>query len=291
MKLNGKLLAFVCLLLWSLSPPLAKIGVGYVGYLAFALLTAAITAIFALPFFIREKGWNKVGENWKQLLVLYLFTYFLFAVLYFFGMESVSAIQGSALLGSEVMFALIVGVLMGKEQLSGKGVLFTLLLMLGIAIAVMNGAFELEVGIGALFILGAMLSLQIGFYNAANAIRNCGVGTIILFGNLFQLLVVLALFPFTGTELTFSISSDAWFWIIVYSALPSFAAASVWYAALKRISVYITTAIVVPAPVVALVFSAILLGETVTIYHIVGMALIVLSVWKITERTKKRTVK
>ena len=282
MKINGRLLALGCLLLWSLAPPIAKAGVGQVGYLTFAFLVAVLASLFALPLFIKERGWDKVGKHWKQLAVLAFFAYFLFAILYFFGMENVSAIQGSALIGSEVMFALILGVMLGREKAGRREVLFTLLLMLGIAIAVMNGSFEFTSGFGSLLILASMLSLPIGFYIASDAIRACGVGTIILFGYLFQVIGTLLLFLLTGAEIVLALNSSAWLPIIAYAALSGVGASVFWYAALKRISLYVTTAIVVPAPAVAFVFSALLLGEQVTIYHIVGMVLIVLSVWKIT---------
>ncbi|RLG19928.1 hypothetical protein DRN67_01390 [Candidatus Micrarchaeota archaeon] len=283
MDVDGRVLAFACLLLWSLSPPLAKLGVGEVGFLSFSLFTALLTGLFAFPFMLKEKI-KGVRRWWKQLLMLYLFAYFLFSILYFLGIESISAIQGSALLGSEVLFSLLVGAVYGKEKL-GHGVLvFTLLLMLGIAVAILNGMFELSVSLGALFVLLAMLSLQLGFYNAADAIRECGVGTILVFGNLFQAAATLLLFPLTSTPLAFAFDPSAWLSIIIYAALPSFSAAYLWYQALKRISVYVTTAIVVPAPAVAILYSVLLLGETITTYHIIGVGLIVLSVWRIANR-------
>ena len=283
MKLDGRLFAFACLLFWSLSPPLAKLGVEQVGYLNFAFLTALFTALFALPFALNERAAG-VRKNWTQLLALYIFSYFLFSLLYFFGMQNVSAIQGSALLGSEVLFALLLGAAYGKERLGGRQVAFTLLLMLGISVAVMNGSFELGVGIGALFVLGSMLSLQLGFYNAPDAIRECGIGTIAFFGSVFQATATLILFQLTGAPLLFAIEPGALLPSIIYAALPGFGAIYLWYMALKRISVYMTTAIVVPAPALAVVYSALLLGEYITINHAIGISLIVLSVWKIAER-------
>ena len=284
MKVDGRIIALGSLFLWSLSPPLSKLGLAKMGYLEFSLLTALAAAVLAVPFFVHEKGWEKLAKHWKQLALLALFAYFLFSVFYFLGMSSITGAQGSALLGTEIMFSLLLGVMMGKERGSAGEIFFTLLLVLGVAIAVTNGTLDLgAAGIGALLVLISMFMLQLGYYLAPNAIHECGFATLVLPGVLAQAIATLALFPLTGASLALPADQSAYYIVAIYGLLPILISYAVYYEAIRRIGVYKTTAIVVPAPAVALFLSALLLGEQITAYNLLGIALIVLSVWKITE--------
>ncbi|MDO8340319.1 MAG: DMT family transporter [Candidatus Burarchaeum sp.] len=284
MKVDGRIIALGSLFLWSLSPPLSKLGLAQMGYLEFSLLTALAAAALAVPFFIHEKGWTKIAKHWKQLALLALFTYFLFSIFYFLGMSSITGAQGSALLGTEILFSLLLGVMMKKERGGVDEIFFTLLLVLGVAIAVTNGTFDLgAAGIGALLVLFSMFLLQLGYYLAPDAIHECGFATLVLPGVLAQALATLALFPLVGASLALPSDQSAYYIVAVYGLLPILFSYAFYYEAIRRIGVYKTTAIVVPAPAVALFLSALLLGEQITAYNLLGVALIVLSVWKITE--------
>ncbi|VVC02712.1 EamA-like transporter family protein [Candidatus Burarchaeum australiense] len=203
-------------------------------------------------------------------------------------MSRISAVQGSALLGTEILFSLLLGVMMKKEKGGTNQIFFTLLLALGVAIAVTNGTFDFgALGIGALLVLVSMLLLQIGYYLAPDAIHECGFATLILPGAIAQVIATAALFPLFGMQMALPTDASA-FWIVAaYGAFPVLFSYGFYYAAIRRIGVYKTTAIVVPAPAVALFLSALLLGEQITAYNLLGVALIVLSVWKITEERKE----
>jgi len=288
MKVDGRIIALGSLFLWSLSPPLSKLGLAEMGYLEFSLLTALAAAVFAVPFFIHERGWTKIAKHWKQLALLTLFAYVVGSIVYFLGMSSIAGTQGSALLGTEIIFSLLLGVMMKKEKGSMDEIFFTLLLVLGVAVAVTNGTFDLGVaGIGALLVLVSMLMFQVGYYLAPDAIQECGFATLVLPGVLAQAIGTLALFPLTGASLVLPTAPSAYYIVAIYGLLPGLIDYAFYYEAIKRIGVYKTTAIVVPAPAVALLLSALLLGEQLTIYNLLGVALIVLSVWKITETRGK----
>jgi len=283
MKIDGRLVALGSLFLWSLSPPLSKIGVGGIGSLPFALFVAIAIVVFSLPLFARENGWLKVGMHWKQLTLLAFFSYFLFALLFFLGMARLSAIQGSVLVGSEILFSLLLGILIGKERASAREFAFVLLLMLGIAVAVTNGALEFDVGLGAAMVIGSMLALQLGYYLAPDAIKKCGVGTLMVAGGAAQAIGTALLFGAQGAALPAAIPAAALLAVAAYALFPMVLSYAFYYEALRRIGVYKTTAIVVQAPVVSLFLSALLLGEQITIYHVAGMAVMVLAVWQITR--------
>ncbi|MFA6036067.1 MAG: DMT family transporter [Candidatus Micrarchaeia archaeon] len=284
MKIDGRLLALASMVLWSLSAPLTKLGVEPTSYISFSFWTAALAVILAFPLFLRENGFVMAQKHWRQLALLTLCSYVLFSLLFFLGMERLSGIQGSALLGTEIIFSLGLGVWAGKERLKAKSVAFALALVFGVALVVTNGVFGISQPVAMLVGISSLFFIQVGYYLAPDAIRECGPGTLLVPG--------MAALAVVSVPLGFAIGEQVGMpgaglpAMLAFALLPVVISYMCFYGALKRIGIYKTTALVVPAPALALFFSALLLGEQITMVHLLGMALIVLSVWKITEMKK-----
>ncbi len=285
-------MALASLFLWSLAPPFSKIGVGEIGYISFSFWTAVAAALLALPLFAQEGGLAMAQRHWRQLALLALCSYILFTITYFLAMEQLSGIQGSALLGTEILFSLGLGAWAGKERLDLRNVLFSLALVFGVAVVVTNGAFVFLNPAAMLLGVLSLFFIQLGYYLAPDALRECGPGTLLVPGMLSLALVSALLGVVVGGQ-AWALPSGgaALLTVLGFALLPVVVSYVCFYGALKKIGIYRTTAIVVPAPAVSLLFSAVMLGEAITIANLLGMTLIALSVVKITEANEKRKEK
>ncbi len=61
-----------------------------------------------------------------------------------------------------------------------------------------------------------------------------------------------------------------------------------WYKMLKFLDVYLTTIIITPQIIVTSLFGVIILGEIFTIYHIIGIILIMGSIVIINQQAKNK---
>lgn len=94
-------------------------------------------------------GWKKN----KKLLLLIGLIFTAVPVLNFWGLEHTGAINGSIVLKSRILFSLIFGYIILQEKVSIIQVVFSFVLLFGLALAITQGSFNLlEFNIGVLIL-------------------------------------------------------------------------------------------------------------------------------------------
>ncbi|AJC71325.1 permease [Thermococcus guaymasensis DSM 11113] len=262
---EGTLLAFVVLILLGLEPVVIK--ANPVNPLAFASLSAIIASLILWPIVLLRGQAREVLERPGELKKTFLTGLFATAIaysLFSYGTRLSSAVNSAIITRFEVFYSFLISWLLLRERISGRAVLSALTLIAGVFLVVTQGK-RPELLKGDVLLLLTPLFWQLG--HAVAKKTNYSPLTIAALRNTFGglLLLVPAVimgFAFTRFALTEGI-------IIALTQ-------GLWYLAIARINLSKATAILTPAPALTVLISTAVLGETVTVYHLSGLALITL---------------
>jgi len=138
----------------------------------FAAMTCFVEAVLFFPIMLLDRRMIKVNSKkealieernqsslhgWKhnKLVLLYVgLTFGVGQLLFQMGYQLAGSINGSLAQKSTVIFSLLFGVLIMKEEVATSQVVFSLLLLVGLMIAVTQGSFNLlEFNLGVLLLL------------------------------------------------------------------------------------------------------------------------------------------
>lgn len=280
----------------------------------FAAITALIEAIVFLPIYFFERnrlnkqkrdqtdcakiesllnGWKK-RVNLKLLLIIAI-SFSIIPVLLYIGFELAEAINSSLALKSEIIFALLFGYLILKEERISKiQILFCFLLFFGLIIAITQGSFNLlEFNFGVLIIIftTALFSLihtitksafdrNELFPSQVVFIRNLSSGTILL-------VVYLSIFPLQNLLMLLDFNNFIFFLVM---GLDYGFSLFLWYKTLSYIQIGKAGIINSLTPIISSFFAVLLLGDSFTIFHLIGTTIIIISIIMIFRKKKKKVV-
>jgi len=247
----------------------------------------------------KEKDPHKTIEiesllnGWKnhKLFLIYLGINFGVAqILFFQSFQLAGAINGSLAQKTTVIFALLFGYIINKESIKKSQILFSFLLLFGLTLAITQGSFNLlEFNLGvvlmlitaAIWMLGHAITKTVFDKNEASPIqlvfsRNALSG-IILFSSYFLF------FPLENFNLLFNPINIFYFLAmgVVYS-IDLFC----WYKVITYLDVSKASVLGSPTPIVT-AFFAIFLGEIFTFFHLIGLFIIIISIYFIVREKKE----
>ena len=270
----------------------------------FAAMTCIIEATIFVPIVLIEIKFNKFKnkkenkslqsgtsllKNWKKNLKILIFIGFIFGLnqlLFFIGYRLAGAINGSLTQKTTVFFGIIFGYVILKEKVTKLQIIFSMILFFGLFMAITQFSFNLN-NLNIDIILGVIVLLFITclwmfghtitkpIFNRKEVtpsqmvfIRNFLSG-IMLFSTYFIFYPAgnLALF-FDPINLFYFIAMGA-----VYAT-----GLFCWYTTLSYLDVSKATIIFSPTPIVTAVFATILLGEIFTIFHLIGIIIVIFSI-------------
>ena len=268
----------------------------------FAALTCIIEAAIFLPLIIIEKKVNlaknnnananhsnSMIKNWRKNIWLFLFIGIIFGLnqlLFFIGYELAGAINGSLTQKTTVFFSLIFGYLILKERITKVQIIFSTILFFGLILAISQGSFNLltfsldilsgvliMLFITCLWMFGHSITKPVFNRNEATPtqmvfIRNILSG-IILFSTYFLF------FPFENISLLFVPINQ--FYYISMGAVYG-AGLFCWYKTLSYLDVSKATILFSPTPIITAIFATLFLGELFTIFHLIGLVIIIVSI-------------
>jgi len=262
---EGTLLAFVVLILLGLEPVVIK--ANPVNPLAFASLSAIIASLILWPIVLLRGQAREVLERPGELKKTFLTGLFATAIaysLFSYGTRLSSAVNSAIITRFEVFYSFLISWLLLRERISGRAVLSALTLIAGVFLVVTQGK-RPELLKGDVLLLLTPLFWQLG--HAVAKKTNYSPLTIAALRNTFGGLLLLVPAVIMGFAFTrFALAEG----III--ALTQ----GLWYLAIARINLSKATAILTPAPALTVLISTAVLEETVTVYHLSGLALITL---------------
>jgi len=278
----------------------------------FAALTCIVEAAIFLPLIIIEKKVNLAKnndananhsntmiKNWRKNIWLFLFIGTIFGLnqlLFFIGYELAGAINGSLTQKTTVFFSLIFGYLILKERITKVQIIFSTILFFGLILAISQGSFNLltfsldilsgvliMLFITCLWMFGHSITKPVFNRNEATPtqmvfIRNILSG-IILFSTYFLF------FPFENIGLLFVPINQ--FYYISMGAIYG-AGLYCWYKTLSYLDVSKATILFSPTPIITAIFATLFLGELFTIFHLIGLVIIIVSIVIIVKQKEKK---
>ncbi|MFA4669147.1 DMT family transporter [Pyrococcus kukulkanii] len=255
-KSEGVLLALSGMLLYGLEPVVIK--ANPTNPISFAFFSAFIASLILIP----TVNLQEAKATWKRGALIGFFGTFLAYISYSIGARLSTAVNAALITRAEVLFSFILASIFLREKITGRRAFYSLLVLSGVAMVITQGK-GLEVRVGDFLLLLVPLFWQIGHVIAKKTKAN--PQTIAFLRNSFGSLYLLPLAVATGLEFTpYSVAEG---FIIAFGQL-------VWYASIGRIDLSLATAIITPAPAVA-IGVALLMGEPVTLWHLSGFALII----------------
>ena len=281
----------------------------------FAAMTCFVEALVFFPIMLidrriiklnNEKGALTEERNqsslhgWKsnKLILLYVgLTFGIGQLLFQTGYQLAGSINGSLAQKSTVVFSIVFGVLIMKERVATTQVVFSLLLLVGLMIAVTQGSFnllEFNLGVLLLLILACIWMLAHVITKKYILDKNQSTATQMVFirnaiSATFLLSTYFLIFPLENISLIFNPIN-----FIYYMAMGTVYGIGLfmWYKTLSLIDASKATILYSPTPIVTAIFSVFLLGDTFKEAHLIGTILVIISIIMIVKpKSKKKNEK
>jgi drug/metabolite transporter (DMT)-like permease len=277
----------------------------------FAAMTALVEALIFLPLYLFERrrlilhknkeldlkirdsllnGWKK--KNNINLLVTIGLIFSVVPVLLYIGFEIAGGINSSLTLKSEIIFALLFGVIFLKEKKISKiQIIFCFLLFFGLILAITQGSFnllEFNIGIIILTISVAIFTI-IHTFTKSGFDRNEVFPTQVVFvrnlmSGLILFILYIIIFPFENVVQILDFEN---FIFIILMAVDYGFSLFLWYKTLTYIEIGKASIINSLTPIVTAFFSWVILGEIFTIFHLIGTLIVIFSIYVIVREKKE----
>jgi len=276
-------------------------------YLA-AAMTCLVEATIFLPLMLIE--WRRIKKNdnevilntasilkgWRNNIWLLLFIGLIFGVnqiFFFVGYKMAGAINGSLTQKTTVFFSMFLGYLILKERITKLQIIFSIVLFIGLAIGITQFFSLVEInliiliGVGILlaisflWIVGHTLTKPIFDRKEATPIQLVFIRNFL--SGVFLILTYFIFFP-----INFGIWFDPDNIIFFITMGATYGAGLVcWYKTLSYLEVSKATIMFAPTPITSAIFAAIILGENFTVFHLIGIILVVISIVVIVNQKKE----
>ncbi len=258
----GTLLAAAGALLYGLEPVVIKANPS--NPISFAAFSALCASIILWLFLTASSQWREIRErpsHLKKAFLMGLFGTALAYISYSYGARLSTAINASLITRSEVLFSFLLSWIFLGERITKRLISYALIILSGLVLVITQGKL-IEPHPGDLLLLLVPLFWQSGHVIAKRLPYT--PYTIATLRNTFGFLILLPLAILTGPEFPKLAIAEG---III--ALGQV----IWYKSIKLINLSKATAIITPAPAVAIAIG-IALGESFTPYHLAGFLLI-----------------
>jgi len=308
---KGLINGIITVLLIGLQPVISISRPSIIEAFPFSTITVIFMAIIFFPIFLIErfrlKSLSKRDSNdrvtsllsgWKQIRNIRLFVgigiiFSIVPVLLVVGYDLAGAVNSSLALKSEVIIALLSGYLfLNEKRISKIQIFFCIFLILGLLIAITRGFGELfEINLGVLIIVLAVIIFTIahtftksGFdRNEISPIQVVFIRNVL--SGMIMLLTYFIFFPIEGLIIVFSPE------YLIYPFLMALDwgfSLLFWYRTLSYISIGKAGVIMSLTPISSAFFSWIILGAEITYFHLIGISIMIVSIYMIVRETKDK---
>ena len=277
---------------------------------AFSAMTCLIEAIIFLPIMLLEIRMIKkkvrinnsslseislIGSLRKNvwLLLLIGIIFGINQLLFFVGYKLAGEINGSLTQKTSVFFGLIYGFLLLKEKISRIQIVFSTVLFFGLVIAITQGSFNFfslkaDILIGLLIVLLITAMWMFGHTMTKPLFSKKDLTPIqmVFIRNILSGFILLTTFViFSPVGLIVFYNPLNWFFFILMGTVYGIGLFC-WYKTLSYLDVSNATIVLSPTPIVTAIFATFILGAVFTVFHLIGSAIVILSVIIIVKQKK-----
>lgn len=306
---RGLINGLICVVLIGLQPIISLSRPSIISAFTFSTLTVIFMAIIFFPLFLIERyrlirqkkkefndNLNSLLNGWKKRtnIILFISIGIVFAivpVLLIVGYDLAEAVNSALALKSEVIFALLFGyIFLNEKRITRVQILFCVILFLGLLIAITEGSFNLlEFNLGVLIIL-----LAVAIFTVTHTFTKSGLDRkeispvqIVFIRNTLSGILLLSInltfFPIEGLLVVFSPQ------YLIYPFLMGLDwgfSLYFWYRTLSYIQIGKAGVIMSLTPISSAFFSWIILGDEITYFHLIGIAIVTISIYMIVREQK-----
>ncbi|MGQ0791714.1 MAG: DMT family transporter [Nitrosopumilaceae archaeon] len=284
----GFLCAAVSAILFGSISTIAKPTLSSVNPIFLASLVYLVSAIILSPIAHKSKGTTGDKRSYFYIILIAIFGGVIAPILYFLGLEQTSASDTAVLTDAELLFTVILALVFFKEKLNRVGYLSVVLVITGVIIVTTNLQFTslFETSFGNLLIL-----LSTVFWALDNNISRIITQKISNVARIAQIKSAIGGSIVLGLVFLFGIPIEidpALLPNIILLGVGGFGVALFFFLkALQRIGAIKTLMIFSISSPVGLVFAAIFLGETISLYQIIAISVILVGIFLIYSKGEK----
>ena len=277
----------ITVLIWGLNFPIIKVALGpmppfVVNALRFTVSAAVLGALYAAKLKGRPGGfWEPMRQHGRTIIGLGLLGYVGYQFLFIVGVNATSAGSASLIISSSPVWTAVFARLLGFEQVPLGAWGGLVLSLAGTALVVLAGVGAVEVSEDTLFGNGLMLVGAVawaGYTVLSRPILETDVSaTGLAFFGIAVALPFLWGLGVTEWDAVAWADVDGWVWaaLVFSGGLSTGLAYALWNAGVRGVGPSQAAIYNNLVPVVALASGALLLGERVTLYQLLGGALII----------------
>ncbi len=226
----------------------------------------------------RLHGW----KNNKILLIYIGINFGISQILFFMGYRLAGAINGSLAQKTTVIFALLFGYLINKEKITKTQLLFSLVLLFGLVLAITQGSFDLlefNLGVILLLITAALWYLAHALTKPAFDRKELTSIILVFLRNMLSgVLLIITYFIFFPVKNLYLLFNTVHIFFIVAMGVVYGFALYFWYKSLADIGTSKASVVASPTPIVTALLATMILGEIFTIFHLIGMLIVIGSI-------------
>jgi len=310
---KGLINGIITVLLIGLQPVISLSRPPIINAFTFSTVTALFMAIIFFPLFLVErfklKNLAKTESNdrirslfllngWKQprnikLLVGIGIVFSIVPVLLIVGYDLAGAINSSLALKSEVVIALLSGyIFLHEKRISKIQIFFCITLILGLFIAITQGFSELfEINLGVLIILVAVIIFTIthAFTKSGFDRNEISPIQIVFIRNLLSgMILLVTYFIFFPLEGLVTVLRPEYLIFPFVMALDWGFSLLFWYRTLSYLQIGKAGVIMSLTPITSAIFSWIILGDEITYFHLIGITIVIVSIYMIVREKKMK---
>lgn len=236
---------------------------------------------------IHEVNPKSILHGWKANIGLLIFIGFIFAInqiFFFIGYDMAGAINGSLTQKTTVFFSMIFGYWILKEKITKLQVLFSIVLFLGLTIGITQFfsllQFNITILIGVIILLiisflwmiGHTLTKPIFTRKEATPIQ------IVFIRNFISgFILLITYFIFFPLDYRIFLDPDNIRFFLIMGLVYG-SGLICWYKTLSYLDVSKASTIFAPTPITTAIFASFILGESFTIFHLLGVILVIISI-------------
>jgi drug/metabolite transporter (DMT)-like permease len=237
---------------------------------------------------------NTLKNGWKKnkYFLFYIGINFAIAqILLYLAYQLSGAINASLAQKTTIIFGLLFGFLINHERISFKQIIFSIILFLGLTLAVTRGNFniiEFNIGVLIMLLTAAIWMLAHTFTKPILERKELTSIQLVFTRNLLNSIILIStyfiFFPIQNVTLIFDPIHQFYFIIMgfAYGFDLYF-----WYKAISYINVSTATIIIAPSPIITALFATLFLGDEFTIFHLFGTIIIIISIVVIVKEKGK----
>jgi drug/metabolite transporter (DMT)-like permease len=250
----------------------------------------AFRMLFSMPIYAIMLLWllrdpvKKSKLSLKAIVsssIIGLFGYYAASFLDLIGLQYVTAQLGRMILYIYPTLVVILGAIFFRERVTWRMLVSLAITYIGVAVIFGHDLqqFDDNVIVGALFIVGSALSFAIYLIFSKSLITELGSRVFTCIALISASMGIFIHYALTRSILTPQVNAVGLSWILVISIFCTVIPTFFTTAAVARLGANKTGIVAMVGPAFTSSFAVLILGEAFTIYHAVGIIMVVMGVW------------